>query len=199
MNKESWVGWVTKSAFLDPIIRLTEEYGAIYDVIRIASFMMGVTIIIWTIVSFLQRKRQSGLQGDNGAGTRLGWGLIGGSMMIQLYGVMQAFSGSMWTHSDLPTAMQYGQQAAESTADPIKAGLYAALGLLVLIGWILGLRSCYHLSQVGARIGHGDGTSMFWSAFTSLIFSSALVNMMWVADSLSRTFTDSTFSTTFSL
>lgn len=196
MDRQVWVEWISRSSWIDPIIRISQEFAGIMEVLSLLSFLLGVLIIIWTVVSFLQRKRS---RADNGAGTRLGWGLVGGSLMIQLKGTLETFSGSLWGVSDLPTAMQYADQASSTSADPIKAGLYAAMGMLVVIGWILGLRSCYQLSQVGDKLGHGDGTGQFWSAFTSLCFSSVLINMLWVADVISSSFTDSTFTTSFGL
>lgn len=196
MDKETWAKWITDSGFLAPLIRFTEQFEAIYEIIHIAGIVLGALVILWTIISFMQRKRSGA---DNGAGTRLGWGLVGGSLMIQLFSALKAVSGTFWTTSDLPSPMQYADSAAESAADPIKASLYISLGLLVLIGWVIGLRSCYKLSQVGDKIGHGDGTGEFWKAATSLIFSSVLVNMQYVADGLAASFTDTTFTTTFGL
>lgn len=196
MDRQVWIDWVSRSSWVEPLVRFSQEFSGIMELLSLLSLILGLFIIIWTVVSFLQRKRS---RSDNGAGTRLGWGLIGGSLMIQLKGTLETFSGSLWGVSDLPTAMQYADQAAGASADPIKAALYGALGMLVVIGWVIGLRSCYQLSQVGDKMGHGDGTGQFWSAFTSLCFSSVLINMLWVADVLSSTFTDSTFTTSFSL
>lgn len=196
MDREFWTNWITQSGFLAPLIRFAEQFEAIYYLLHTAALIMGVAIIIWAIVSFLSRKRSGQ---DDGSGTRIVWGLVGGSFLTQLSGLMSAVSETMWGTSDLPSAMQYSELAASSTSDPIKAALYLALGILIIIGWVIGIRSCYILSQVGAKTGHGDGTGEFWKAATSLIFASILINMQRFADGMAKSFSDTTFSTTFGL
>ncbi len=110
------------------------------------------------------------------------WLAIAGILLVQ---ITVLFSVILDTISNGEESVDGGEvlrlsEAAQSTDDPMKAGILACLSFLACVGWITGIRGLLAWSSMGTDAGRGQ----FWAGACGILFGALMVVPIWTLNAL---------------
>jgi hypothetical protein len=128
----------------DVFISLSAEYPALLSAIILIFAFGGALICASACIDFMKMgKRDQQSAGMGGVFTKL----LGGSAMIDLAFWAKVWTDTLWSLSDPMDIASYSAGAGESNA---KVALYAAVGFLVLVGYVTIGKAYYQITKLGA-------------------------------------------------
>ncbi|MGO4801090.1 hypothetical protein ACEN2T_17570 [Pseudomonas sp. W22_MBD1_FP4] len=158
------------------LMNLSQEYPVILDSIIYLFAAIGVIIAASGITDIIKLGRR-----DSGLVTpwaHIFWKLIGGSSLVDLMVWVKAWSGSLWANSDPMGISEYA-----SGGGSYDAAIMAALGIMVITGYVTVGRGYLMLSKLGTVSIEARG-DVIGSAMSRIVAGTALVCVLHIASAV---------------
>lgn len=156
---------------------LSSEYPVFLDTIFMVFAVAGIWISAGGVLAIIKLgKRDSGLVTP---GSHIAWKLIGGSSMVDLSIWGKAICGTLWADADPMGISEYSGGGGGA----FEPAMMAAIGILVLTGWVTLGRAYMMASKMGTVSIESRGDLM-GSIIARLFAGSALVCTVHIATAI---------------
>ncbi|WP_219096317.1 hypothetical protein [Pseudomonas sp. UMAB-40] len=159
--------------FVTMLINLSREYPAILDSIIFLFAAIGVVIAATGVLDIVKLgRRDTGLVTP---GAHIFWKLFGGSSLVNLMVWSKAWSATLWANSDPMGISDYA--SGGSTYD---AAIMAALGIMIITGYIAVGRGYMMLSKLGT-VSIEARSDVVGSSMARIVAGTALICVLHIA------------------
>lgn len=162
------------STIADLFINLSVEYGAILEAIFLVCAAAGVLIVASGIMSVIKagdRQKQQPV-----------WGVVaakcfGGASLTDLSFWANSWTSTLWANTD---PLDIGIYSAAAHSDYSEQALYAALGMMVIAGYVSLASAYFSITALGHVSQEGRGAKVA-SIVSRVVAGSALIMSVHVA------------------
>lgn len=167
------------------IVTFSQEFPAIYQSLILIAGGLGIMLCGYSLITYVMAKKNNYMTQQRSMGGMI-VSLIAGMLLLQVRAYLKAGTESVFRQSEITEISTYVNKA-QNMPTPFEAGFYAIIAGLVLVGWIVGIRSLFLLWQAGEGVNDGKG-SLYSRAFWHFVGGIILVNQQHVVLGVGQSF-----------
>jgi hypothetical protein len=168
-------------------VNFSSEFEVIGNtIIYIFAPAIGILISAWGVMDFIKLKNRGQGGGGGSSPVSIIVRFIVGPLTIQIAAFINAVSESVFGEREFEQAENmaatYANAAQNADGDPVRGGLAALVGFLVIVGWISALRAMVAFARIGSP--SENGYELFRTGASRLVAATFLCMFQFVVDDL---------------
>lgn len=163
---------------IELVVSFSSEYSSLLAAIMNVFAFIGFLIFCIGVFQIVKLGRR-----DNGLVTpvsSIGWKLIAGASLVNFSMWVKVWSGSLWANSN-----PMGLDGYSGGGSGFEAALMAALGLMVITGYVTMGRAYVMMSRIGT-VQIEARSDLVWSVLSRFVAGSALIMSLHLKDVISK-------------
>lgn len=164
----------------DLLINLSSEYPNLLDAIFVLIACAGVLICVSGVMDVTRMgKPEYQIKGSS-----VFWKMLGGSSLVDLMFFTKVWTGTLWAESN-PLGISAYVVAAESADDYSQQAMMAAMGIIVIAGYITLARAYFGISKLGS-LSEESRSEMIGFIVSRIFAGSAMVVVLHLAKAVDK-------------